>query len=313
MGALRSGAGLVSVATPRSSPAHHRRHGRRVHDRAARRDPGGAGRRQCARNHPRLRAGCHRGWSGARYRAKRHACSCATLLERSEAPLVLDADALNVLASDPDRLQNSEEGARPSSLRRIPARWPGWRTHPSTRCRRTVSTSRAISRLSTTSTSCSRAIARSSPRLTARCSSIRPGNPGMATGGTGDVLAGMIAAWLAQLLDAEAACRLGVYLHGAGRRPHRGRRGRSRHDRRRSRSPSRRCGARVDRPKAGEPVKWRLLRSSITASERETFTLARTSGANADAGNVRVAVRRSRCGKDRVRAGHRLRPRRRSR
>ena len=40
------------------------------------------------------------------------------------------------------------------------------------------------------------------------------GNPGMATGGTGDVLTGMIAAWLAQLLDAEAACKLAVYLHG---------------------------------------------------------------------------------------------------
>jgi NAD(P)H-hydrate epimerase len=40
------------------------------------------------------------------------------------------------------------------------------------------------------------------------------GNAGMATGGTGDVLTGMIAAWLAQLLDAEAACKLAVYLHG---------------------------------------------------------------------------------------------------
>src|SRR5207253_1203061 len=40
------------------------------------------------------------------------------------------------------------------------------------------------------------------------------GNPGMATGGTGDVLAGMIGAWVAQLLDAEAACKLAVYLHG---------------------------------------------------------------------------------------------------
>ena len=40
------------------------------------------------------------------------------------------------------------------------------------------------------------------------------GNPGMATGGTGDVLTGMIAAWLAQTLDPEAACQLGVYLHG---------------------------------------------------------------------------------------------------
>src|SRR5439155_21723581 len=41
------------------------------------------------------------------------------------------------------------------------------------------------------------------------------GNAGMATGGTGDVLTGMIAAWVAQLLDAEAACRLAVFLHGA--------------------------------------------------------------------------------------------------
>ena len=40
------------------------------------------------------------------------------------------------------------------------------------------------------------------------------GNPGMSTGGTGDVLTGMISAWLAHLLDAEAACKLAVYLHG---------------------------------------------------------------------------------------------------
>src|SRR5258708_16017491 len=40
------------------------------------------------------------------------------------------------------------------------------------------------------------------------------GNAGMATGGTGDVLTGMVGAWLAQLLDAEAACLLAVYLHG---------------------------------------------------------------------------------------------------
>jgi len=42
----------------------------------------------------------------------------------------------------------------------------------------------------------------------------RTGNPGMATGGTGDVLTGVIVAWLAQLLDPEAATRVGVYLHG---------------------------------------------------------------------------------------------------
>jgi NAD(P)H-hydrate epimerase len=40
------------------------------------------------------------------------------------------------------------------------------------------------------------------------------GNPGLATGGTGDVLTGLIAALLAQHLEPFAAAQLGVYLHG---------------------------------------------------------------------------------------------------
>ena len=40
-------------------------------------------------------------------------------------------------------------------------------------------------------------------------------NPGLATGGTGDVLAGAIGALLAQGLAPYVAARLGVYLHGA--------------------------------------------------------------------------------------------------
>ncbi|WP_020589461.1 bifunctional ADP-dependent NAD(P)H-hydrate dehydratase/NAD(P)H-hydrate epimerase [Desulfobacter curvatus] len=40
------------------------------------------------------------------------------------------------------------------------------------------------------------------------------GNPGMACGGMGDVLTGMIAAFLAQNLPAESAALAGVYVHG---------------------------------------------------------------------------------------------------
>jgi NAD(P)H-hydrate epimerase len=40
------------------------------------------------------------------------------------------------------------------------------------------------------------------------------GNPGMASGGMGDVLAGILAALLAQGFTPQDAMKLGVYLHG---------------------------------------------------------------------------------------------------
>jgi NAD(P)H-hydrate epimerase len=42
----------------------------------------------------------------------------------------------------------------------------------------------------------------------------KTGNPGMATGGTGDVLTGLIAALIGQGLDGFAAAQLGAHLHG---------------------------------------------------------------------------------------------------
>jgi hydroxyethylthiazole kinase-like uncharacterized protein yjeF len=43
----------------------------------------------------------------------------------------------------------------------------------------------------------------------------KTGNPGMSSAGMGDVLSGMIAAFIAQGLSADEALLLGVYLHGA--------------------------------------------------------------------------------------------------
>jgi len=45
------------------------------------------------------------------------------------------------------------------------------------------------------------------------------GNPGMATGGSGDVLTGLILGLLAQDYTPEEAALIGVYLHGRGGRP----------------------------------------------------------------------------------------------
>ena len=46
------------------------------------------------------------------------------------------------------------------------------------------------------------------------CAFNSTGNPGMATGGSGDVLTGIILSLLAQGYASQEACKLGVYLHG---------------------------------------------------------------------------------------------------
>ncbi|MGB3728007.1 MAG: NAD(P)H-hydrate dehydratase, partial [Thermodesulfobacteriota bacterium] len=40
------------------------------------------------------------------------------------------------------------------------------------------------------------------------------GNPGMSSGGMGDVLSGIIGGLLAQRIDPVDACKLGVFVHG---------------------------------------------------------------------------------------------------
>jgi NAD(P)H-hydrate epimerase len=135
------------------------------------------------------------------------------LVDRCTTPLVLDADAINVLADDPGRLIGREERhviitPHPGEM----ARLIGSRIEEVQANRIEVASDFATTHHVYVVLKGHRTIiATPEGHLF-----INPtGNPGMATGGTGDVLTGMIAAWLAQLLDAEAACRLAVFLHGA--------------------------------------------------------------------------------------------------
>ena len=134
------------------------------------------------------------------------------LIARATVPLVLDADAITVLAGDSDVLTGSEERdliitPHPGEM----ARLIGTSVEHVQANRLQVANEFASSRRVYVVLKGHRTIiATPEGRVF-----INPtGNPGMATGGTGDVLTGMIAAWLAQLLDAEAACRLAVFLHG---------------------------------------------------------------------------------------------------
>ena len=134
------------------------------------------------------------------------------LVDKATVPLVLDADAITVFADDPGSLVGREERdviitPHPGEM----ARLIGASIEDVQANRIEVASDFATThRVYVVLKGHRTLIATPEGRVF-----INPtGNPGMATGGTGDVLAGMIGAWLAQLLDAEAACRLAVFLHG---------------------------------------------------------------------------------------------------
>lgn len=134
------------------------------------------------------------------------------LVERSGVPLVLDADALNAFVGEPDRLAGRDGvdiiiTPHPGEM----ARLTGLSIEHVQAQRLQVARDFAVTHrvhvvLKGHRTIVATPDGKAFVNLT--------GNPGMATGGCGDVLTGMIAAWCGQLLDAEAACKLSVYLHG---------------------------------------------------------------------------------------------------
>ena len=134
-----------------------------------------------------------------------------SIMAIASVPMVIDADGLNCIANDPDILDTVKA---PVILT----------PHPGEMARLTGKTTADIqqNRMKTARNFAERhkviLVLKGAQTLVA-CPDgavfICPtGNPGMACGGMGDVLTGMIAAFIAQDLPPESAALTGVYVHG---------------------------------------------------------------------------------------------------
>ncbi|HKB13793.1 MAG TPA: NAD(P)H-hydrate dehydratase [Vicinamibacterales bacterium] len=210
VGALRSGAGLVTVATPASCQPVVAAMAPEYMTEALRETDQGIDPDEVDRVFAMAREVMAIGPGLGQAASTRQFVK--QIVDRASMPLVVDADALNAFADAPDRLTGRE--GRDVIITPHPgemARLVGMSTHEVQASRVDIARNFAVShRLFVVLKGHRTLIATPDEKVF-----INPtGNPGMATGGTGDVLTGMIAAWLAQLLDAEAACKLAVYLHG---------------------------------------------------------------------------------------------------
>jgi NAD(P)H-hydrate epimerase len=138
------------------------------------------------------------------------------LVRRCPQPMTIDADGLNAFGAA------DGEAAAPDLLRREPptvltphpgemARLLGGRT-------RDVQSRRADSARALAERTGAVVVLKGERTVIARpdgMAAVNPtGNPGMATGGTGDVLAGIVGALLARGCDAWTAATAATYLHG---------------------------------------------------------------------------------------------------
>jgi NAD(P)H-hydrate epimerase len=134
----------------------------------------------------------------------------AALVEKVAGPLVIDADGLNNLKHHTDRLRNRPG---PTVLTPHPAEFarladsdvPTVQAHRQEMAGRFAADHGVVVVLKGHGT-----VVTDGRQVYLNAT----GNPGMATGGTGDVLTGIIAALLGQRLAPFAAAQLGVHLHG---------------------------------------------------------------------------------------------------
>src|SRR5918995_1548331 len=211
LGALRSGAGLVTIATPRSCvstlaammPEYMTE---ALEETAAGTIEFGAADRVLDMKADIICIGPGLGQDPST------AAFVQAVVERSGVPLVVDADALNAFSGDPERLAGRDGvdviiTPHPGEMARLLNVSVEAVQHDRLEHAREFAAARRVHVvLKGHRTIIAGPEGRSFVNLT--------GNAGMATGGTGDLLTGMIGAWFAQILDPERACKLAVYLHG---------------------------------------------------------------------------------------------------
>lgn len=133
------------------------------------------------------------------------------LLMECPLPTVIDADALNAVADDPKRLAERRHPTvitpHPGELARLLGTTAG-----------EVQDDRLGAALAAADRFGAVTVLKGAGTIVAEpggsFSVNTSGNPGMASGGMGDVLAGMIGGYLAQGFDPVSSASLGVYLHG---------------------------------------------------------------------------------------------------
>lgn len=137
------------------------------------------------------------------------ACALANLLEDATQPVVLDADALNLLAGHPDFFKLIP---RDSILTPHPKEFERMFGETKNSFERTALQRQKAQELgiylllkgANTAIACP----------DGQCYFNTTGNPGMATGGSGDVLTGILTGLMAQGYSSFETCIIGVYLHG---------------------------------------------------------------------------------------------------
>lgn len=135
----------------------------------------------------------------------------AFVLENARCPIVLDADGINLLAQNIDLLQKA-------SAPIVMTPHPGEMARLLGRSVEEVQSSRLDTAREAASRFGAVVVLKGAYTLVAAPSGLvlcnNTGNPGLATAGSGDVLAGMIAAFAAQGIEGLDAAMSGVYLHG---------------------------------------------------------------------------------------------------